>query len=58
MSCRASDGGIEVAVLLLEPRQLLLQLAFFLFVHCHRWLWESCAPPAGQDKSREIIPVS
>src|SRR6185436_385039 len=31
-----ADGGVEVAVLLMEPRQLLPQLAFFLFAHRHR----------------------
>ena len=31
------DGGIEVAVLLLEARPLLPQLAFFLFGHRRRW---------------------
>src|SRR5712671_5226984 len=36
------NSGIEVAVLLQEPRQLLSQLAFFLFGHCYLWL-QGCA---------------
>ena len=33
---QGGDRGVEVAVLLLQPRQLLPQLAFFLFGHRHR----------------------
>src|SRR5690606_12033190 len=40
------DRGIEVAMLLLEARQLLPQLAFFLVRHCHRW----CAWPAYRSR--------
>src|SRR6267154_3120095 len=36
------NSGIEVAVLLQEPRQLLAQLAFFLFGHRYLWL-HACA---------------
>jgi len=31
------DRGVKVAVLLLQARQLLPQLAFFIFGHRHRW---------------------
>jgi hypothetical protein len=33
---QGGDRGVEVAVLLLQTRQLLSQLAFFVFGHCHR----------------------
>ena len=33
---QGGDRGVEVAVLLLQPRQLLPQLAFFLFGHRRR----------------------
>jgi hypothetical protein len=33
---QSGDRGIEVAVLLLQARQLLPQLAFFVFGHRHR----------------------
>jgi len=33
---QGGDRGVEVAVLLLQARQLLSQLAFFVFGHCHR----------------------
>jgi hypothetical protein len=50
------DGRIEVAMLLLQPRQLLPQLAFFLFGHRHRWYPasegpHSCMAPSGSDTS-------
>src|SRR5882672_11729580 len=50
------DGHIEVAMLLLQPRQLLPQLAFFLFGHRHRWYPasegpHSCKTPSGSDTS-------
>ena len=35
---QGGNRGVEVTVLLLEPGQLLPQLAFFLFGHRHRWL--------------------
>jgi hypothetical protein len=45
------DRGIQVAMLLLQPRQLLAQLAFFFFGHRHRWF----AKPAGQFRSQSAI---
>jgi hypothetical protein len=33
---QGGDRGVEVAVLLLQARQLLPQLAFFVLGHCHR----------------------
>src|SRR5882672_1352063 len=50
------DGRIEVTMLLLQPRQLLPQLAFFLFAHRHRRYPASEGPhswmaPSGSDTS-------
>jgi len=36
LQCR--NRGIKVAMLLLQARQLLLQLPFFLFRHFYQWL--------------------
>jgi hypothetical protein len=33
---QCGDRGIEIPMLLLQARQLLLQLAFFIFGHRHR----------------------
>jgi hypothetical protein len=43
---QGKDGGVEVAVLLLQPRQLLPQLAFFLFGHRYRWFRAGLRPPS------------
>src|SRR4029077_10137951 len=50
------DGHVEIAMLLLQPRQLLPQLVFFLFGHRHRWYSISEGPhlrvaPSGSDTS-------
>ena len=56
------DGRIEIAMLLLQPRQLLAQLALFLFGHRHRWYPasegpHSCVAPSGSDTSNSMILV-
>jgi hypothetical protein len=35
---QSRDRGIKVAMLLLEARQLLLQLTLFFFIHCYQRL--------------------
>ena len=55
------NGGVQVAVLLLQARQLLPQVAFFLLGHCHRWFAgrPAISPPAPSSKlSRFGTPCS
>ena len=44
------DRRIEIAMLLLQARQLLTQRAFFLVGHCHRWF--ALRPVAGLGRKR------
>jgi len=39
---QGQNGGVEVAMLLLQSRQLLLQLTLFFFCHRYRRLLASC----------------
>src|SRR5665647_2641132 len=50
------DRRVEVAVLLLQARQLLAQRAYFLVGHCYRWY--ASAPLPGLAKPKLIIAFS
>src|SRR5258708_807701 len=49
---QGQDGHVQVAVLLMQARQLLPQVAFFLLGHCHRWFAgrPAMSPPAPKRK--------
>ena len=49
------DRDVEVAVLLLQARQLLPQLAFFLFGHRHRWFEERRDPESRPDSGTYLV---
>ena len=54
---KGGDRRVEVAVLLLQARQFVPQLAFFLFGHRHRWVMEAArgrcpALPNARELSR------